>query len=70
MRILPFPHRNTISFLGMGCRQEYLIWREKDGFFTALSQEGILTTWVVASGRMLYRTKIENPKEFEKYVIY
>jgi len=34
--LLPFPHRNTINLLGLGPKSEYLIWREKNGFFTAL----------------------------------
>ena len=48
--ILPFAHRNTIEFLGMQPREEYLIWREKNGFFTALDKHGLLRTWSVASG--------------------
>ena len=57
MQILPFAHRNTINFLGMGVRQDYLIWREINGYFTALSNEGILRTWSVGSGKLLYRYK-------------
>lgn len=38
--MLPFPHRNTINFLGMGEKKDYLIWREKDGFFTGLHNSG------------------------------
>lgn len=26
--MLPFPHRNTISFLGMSNQSDYLIWHE------------------------------------------
>jgi hypothetical protein len=38
--MLPFPHRNTINFIGMGSKKDYLIWREKNGFFTALHKTG------------------------------
>ena len=71
MQILPFAHRNTINFLGMGIRQDYLIWREKNGFFTCLSTEGILRTWSIATGKLLYRVKQKyKPDEMSNYVIY
>ena len=37
IQILPFSHRNTINLLGMSIREDYLIWREKNGFFSAMS---------------------------------
>ena len=71
MESLPIAHRNTINFLGMGVRQDYLIWREKNGFFTALGKNGNLRTWSVASGKLLYRYKKKyKPEEMKKYVIY
>ena len=51
--MIPFPHLNLLNCVGMGHKSEYLIWREKNGFFTALNQEGVMTTWSVASGRMI-----------------
>ena len=51
--MLPFPHRNTINFLGMGKKEEYLIWRESDGFFTALHKSGQLRIWTIGSGKFL-----------------
>lgn len=51
--MLPFPHRNTINFLGMGDKSEYLIWREKDGFFTGLHRSGQLRVWSVGSGKFI-----------------
>ena len=71
MQILPFAHRNTINFLGMGIRQDYLIWREKNGFFTCLSTEGVLRTWSIATGKLLYRYKNKyKPDQMCNYVIY
>ena len=32
----------------------YLIWREKNGFFSALDVDGEMHTWSMASGRHLY----------------
>ena len=38
----------------MGHKSEYLIWREKNGFFTALDYHGKLCTWSLATGKLLY----------------
>ena len=38
--MLPLPHRNSINFLGMGKKEDYIIWREKDGYFTGLHNSG------------------------------
>ena len=34
--VIPYAHINLINCVGMGNKHEYLIWREKNGFFTAL----------------------------------
>ena len=52
--MIPFPHLNLISCVGMGHKSEYLIWREKDGFFTALDRRDNLLTWATLNGEMLY----------------
>ena len=38
--VLPFPHLNLMNMVGMGQKHEYLIWRQKNGFFTALDKHG------------------------------
>ena len=38
----------------MGQKHEYSIWREKNGFFTALDQFGTLNTWALSTGKYLY----------------
>jgi len=38
--MIPIPHRNTINFMGMGPKEDYLIWRHSGGTFTALSKSG------------------------------
>ena len=58
--IFPVIHRNTMSFLGMGSKTEYLIWRESNGFFTALSRKGFLTTWSIATGHILYSIPVDD----------
>ena len=57
--IFPVVHRNTMNFLGMGPKTDYLIWRESNGFFTALSKKGNLTTWSIATGHILYSIPVD-----------
>ena len=52
--VIPFPHLNLINCVGMGQKNEYLVWREKNGFFTALDKKSNLLTWSIASGKLLY----------------
>jgi hypothetical protein len=40
IEMVPVPHRNTINFLGMQAKNNYLIWREVLGDFTALDNKG------------------------------
>lgn len=58
IRMLSFPHRNTIKFLGMKPKKNYLIWRSKNGFFTALDTNGELGTWSMITGDILYSEKL------------
>lgn len=50
--MIPIPHRNTINFLGMQPKSEYLIWREVNGTFTALDKFGRLKSWVIGTGKI------------------
>lgn len=52
--VIPVPQQNIINFGGMKNKHEYLIWREKNGFFTALDRQGDLCTWSQLTGRLLY----------------
>ena len=64
-------HRNTINFLGMQPKKHYLIWREKNGFFTALQNTGELHTWSMLTGSHLFESPdpklAENLKGFSVY---
>jgi len=60
--MLPFPHRNTINFLGMDDSNDYLIWREKDGFLSALNKDGALRIWSIGSGKFIGSYKVEKIK--------
>ena len=52
--VIPIPQLNIINFLGMTSMHDYLIWREKKGFFTALNYKGELNTWSILTGKLLY----------------
>ena len=53
--VIPIPHLNLINCIGMGMKQDYLIWREKNGFFTALDRNNHLYTWSMITGKLLYK---------------
>jgi len=47
----------------MESRQNYLIWREKDGFFTTYHKvDNNLTTWSILTGKIVHRIPIEKQK--------
>ena len=52
--VIPFPHVNLINCVGMDQKHEYLIWREKNGFFSALDKKSNLLTWSLLNGKLLY----------------
>ena len=70
IEVLPFFHRNTFNFLGMGIKQDYLIWRESNGFFTAMNRSGILQTWSVCTGKLLYYVTYEDYRNLNNYIVY
>ena len=71
--VVPFPHLNLLNCEGMGQKHEYLIWREKNGFFTALDRRSNLLTWSLTSGKLLYsETQKEDASDVEmkNYHVY
>ena len=57
----------------MGQKNEYMIWREKNGFFTALDRKSNLFTWSLTSGKLLYsETQAHDASEdqIEDYEVY
>ena len=52
--VIPIPHLNAVNCIGMENKHEYMIWREKKGFFTALNRRGVLKTWSTLSGKLMY----------------
>lgn len=59
---------NLIRCVGMDHKLAYRIWREKNGFFTALDRQNNLLTWSNLTGKLLYREQSdENLKGYEIY---
>ena len=52
-------------------KRDYLIWRAKNGFFTALDKSNVLKTWSMLSGKMLYKENCQLIRdELKKYDVY
>ena len=71
--VLPLPHLNLINCVGMDHKNEYMIWRERNGFFTALDRRSNLLTWSLISGKMLYieqQTRSGSESHMENYEVY
>lgn len=49
--MVPVPHRNSINFLGMQPKNNYIIWREVNGIFTALNKDGVIKAWIIGTGK-------------------
>ena len=47
----------------MDSKENYVIWREKNGFFSAVSKEGEIHTWAMSSGKHLFENKDKDVKE-------
>lgn len=52
--VIPFLHQNLIQCVGMGQKYDYLAWREKKGFFTALDKQGDILTWSLLTGKLMF----------------
>ena len=64
--VMPIPHWNLLSFIGMRSKNQYLIWKAStDGFFTALSKSGRLNTWSCVTGAQLW-SENQNHSENKK----
>ena len=71
--VMSEPQLNTVNFIGMGNKHEYLMWRDKHGFFTALNRKGELSTWSILTGKILYSLKMDDDASGEildNYEIY
>jgi hypothetical protein len=68
--MVPVPHRNTINFLGMQPKKEYLIWRESRGVFTALDKKGMIRAWVIGTGKITKSDITTNSINLKDYALF
>lgn len=68
VRLMPLPHRPLVQFLGMKKKSEYLIWREKNGFFAAMDKDSVIYLWSMPGGDLI-DTKAVN-LETQDYEIF
>ena len=69
IEVVPVLHRNTINFIGMKPRSNFLATRVIDGNFYALSVKGKLYGWDMITGKMIptYAPVNKNLAEYEVY---
>ena len=53
VRLMPLPHRPLVQFLGMKKKSDYLIWREKNGFFAAMDKDSVIYLWSMPGGDLI-----------------
>ena len=73
--LIPVPQLNIINFIGMKNKHEYLVWRQNQGFFTALNRNGELSTWSMLNGKLLYTLNYDDEddvsaKNIGQYRVY
>lgn len=56
--LMPFPHRNTLNFFGMGPKTSQFIWREEQGTFTSYNKYGKLNMWSAVTGKIIKNSKV------------
>ena len=62
--------KNVIKFQKMKVRDDYLIWREKNGFFTTVDCQNYLSTWSIYTGKLLYKLKLLSDQQIENSEAY
>ena len=70
IQMVPVPHRNTINFLGMQPKSSYIIWRESNGTFTALDNQGFIRTWIVSTGKTTKSHITAGQLDIKGYAVY
>ena len=52
IEVVPVLHRNTIAFVGMSEREDYLATKVIDDRFLALDKRNFLTSWDIVTGKL------------------
>jgi hypothetical protein len=53
IEVIPVLHRNSIYFMGMDERENYLCTKVQGDRFIALDKHGVLTTWNIFTGKVI-----------------
>ncbi len=67
---MPCLHRNTLAFIGHTSRDPILVQKVMKDKFIALSKKGDLTTWSIATGKLLEKHKIRDDINWKDFSIY
>jgi hypothetical protein len=62
---VPVLHRNTISFVGMSDREEYLVTKVVKDKFIALSNKNLLTSWFTVTGKMANEYRLSQIYDYQ-----
>jgi hypothetical protein len=68
--VTPLIHRNTMSFMGMKKRENYIVTKVIKGKFVALSNKGKLYAWDLITGKLVLGNKANVYKQYKDYDIY
>lgn len=61
VKIVPVLHRSTISFFGIRKKNHYVCFRKHADKLTALDYDNVLSTFSIATGKILKRIKLREP---------
>lgn len=61
VKIVPVLHRNTIAFFGIKKKENYVCFLKNQDKLTALDYDNVLTTYSIATGKILLKHKLKVP---------
>ena len=65
-----FPHLNTYGLIGTSHKEEYVIWWETKGYFTALNRYGNLLTWSLGTGNLILTENVKSVSNLNDKTTY
>ena len=72
LSVVPILHRNTIAFIGMGNRSNYLATRVLKDRFVCLDKKNVMTTWGILTGKKISQWNIKKKceQDYSNYEIF
>ena len=67
---MPALHRNTIGFIGMSNREDYLATKVVNDKFIALDIENTIYCWSVVTGKLLSNYPLSDDKDYSGFEIF